>query len=276
MKRLAWWPDGQEEQDLIEEIVICQKNWKKIVKEQQYDPQDRTSRYVCLDYDIHQAARSVFHAALDEGAITLSPDTDICALLDELGNAWIGKPIKCMTPMMSILLPHLNALKYLLNQKTLTVNCICKAHQIMMEPVLSDAGKWRTTNVHAGLHSFVDPSSIEDAIQKALNTNTNIDETYDPYLVSVKLFYEIVHCIHPFTDGNGRIGRMLMAWVLLKRGVVYFPTPIYNGHRKSRQHYESAIRNFSRLNEPYNMMRLYLIECVYQSWINWAQKTLIH
>jgi prophage maintenance system killer protein len=221
-----------------------------------------------LDYDIHQAARAVFHAALDEGAITLSPEIDVPAILDELANAWIGKPIKCMTPMLSILLPHLKALKYLLNEETLTVNGICEIHRIMMEPILSDAGKWRTINAHAGLRTFANPTTIEEAMHKALNSNT-VDE--DPYLTSVKLFYEIVHCIHPFTDGNGRIGRMLMAWVLLKQGVVSFPTPIHNGHRKSRQHYESAIRNFSRLNEPYKTMRLYLIECVHQSWINWVQ-----
>jgi hypothetical protein len=270
MERLPWWPEGQEEKDLIEEIAICQNKWKKTIKKEQLHYQrDRASRYVWLDYDIHQAASAVFHAALDEGAITLSPEMDVSAILDELANAWIGKPIKCMTPILSILLPHLKALKYILNEETLTVHGIREAHRIMMEPILTDAGKWRTINAHAGLRTFVDPSTIEHAMQTALNSN--IFENKDPYLVSVKLFYEIVHCIHPFTDGNGRIGRMLMAWILLKRCVVSFPTPIHNGHRKSRQHYESAIRNFSRLNEPYRTMRLYLIECVHLSWVNWVQ-----
>lgn len=51
----------------------------------------------------------------------------------------------------------------------------------------------------------------------------NID--IDPLLGAIKLGTAFLH-IHPFLDGNGRIGRILMALVMIKKG--YYPVVFQN------------------------------------------------
>lgn len=80
------------------------------------------------------------------------------------------------------------------------------------------------------IHSFMPPTEVPAAMEaliKGINfrlQNTNFDDASDHTLVIATDFHQrFLNEIHPFADGNGRIGRIFMNLILLKKG---FP-PIF-------------------------------------------------
>jgi Fic family protein len=74
--------------------------------------------------------------------------------------------------------------------------------------------------------AFLTPGSIRDLIewtQKAL-----VAQKYHPLLVIGNFLVEFLK-IHPFTDGNGRLSRVLTNLLLLQAGYLYIP---YVSHEK--------------------------------------------
>ena len=49
--------------------------------------------------------------------------------------------------------------------------------------------------------------------------------------------------IHPFVDGNGRVGRLLMNWLLMHKKLMYLAV-----HNKKRSEYLSVLYNSQRGN----------------------------
>jgi fido (protein-threonine AMPylation protein) len=145
---------------------------------------------------------------------------------------------------------HLLAAQYLMSHtRPLDVNVICNTHKILMANALDKqgvavvAGTFRRIPVHAGQHAFPDWTTIPTSIDKLLNEiNTLMGSDDDTHAVSIaaRLFYKLV-CIHPFPDGNGRLCRLLVAWVLCRKASVPFPVTMSSGKTKSRKHYISAI-----------------------------------
>ena len=73
-----------------------------------------------------------------------------------------------------------------------------------------------------GNHHTTPPEEVEKAIRDLLNTYNNIEnKTFDDLLE----FHYKFESIHPFQDGNGRIGRLLMFKECLKANIVPFIIP---------------------------------------------------
>jgi len=97
----------------------------------------------------------------------------------------------------------------------LSLRLICKLHSILMTGVRGsdkEPGKFRRLQVQVGRPArYVPPPPNEvmpclDNFEKYLHQNT----PYDP-LVNAFLAHYQFEAIHPFRDGNGRIGRLLLA-----------------------------------------------------------------
>lgn len=70
------------------------------------------------------------------------------------------------------------------------------------------------------------PENVEDDLNKAIKTYLNNIETHSQYkVVATILFIGEFLSIHPFNDGNGRMSRLMMIW-LLKRLNISLPTYI--------------------------------------------------
>ncbi len=65
----------------------------------------------------------------------------------------------------------------------------------------------------------VSPENVEKAIRKLLNIYTQ--KTYRTFEDIVAFHYEF-ECIHPFQDGNGRVGRLITLKGCLHYGIVPF------------------------------------------------------
>lgn len=89
--------------------------------------------------------------------------------------------------------------------------------------------------------SFVPPpphamAEALDNLEKFLH-----DETPMPTLVKVGLVHAQFETIHPFLDGNGRLGRLLITFLLLQKGILHRPL-LYLSHHFKRYRAEYYAR----------------------------------
>lgn len=125
----------------------------------------------------------------------------------------------------------------------LSTNLILNLHKIAFGHLYDWAGKWRTTNIIVGqleppaphrviqlLYQFVDNLNFKIAAAKT-------QEEYMDCLLYAH--YEFIR-IHPFSNGNGRTGRILMNLVAMKFG--YKPLVLYHREGESRTIYIDAMK----------------------------------
>ena len=114
---------------------------------------------------------------------------------------------------------------YLIKKKKLTVKTILKTHAILAHGKLDkeNLGKFRKQPVWIGGHEakpwYVVPELMDQWIGRAnLDIETAFLKNHEiEYLI--KSDHIAFEAIHPFVDGNGRLGRILMTWQRLKAGL---------------------------------------------------------
>ena len=121
------------------------------------------------------------------------------------------------------------ALRY---EKDLSMQAILMWHKMLFEETKSDiAGRVRTHQVAISGSRFMPPSPVE--VQPLLRVFFRWYNRNKPSMHPVELAAE-VHLkfvsIHPFADGNGRMSRLLMNFVLHRHGFPLLNIP-YEGRR---------------------------------------------
>jgi Fic family protein len=107
------------------------------------------------------------------------------------------------------------AWEYLVKQKQMEIRIVLEAHRLLMAHQLISAnlkGYFRLEAVYVGNHEGIDYRVIPEAMQVwCLNSWL--------YPKNWKAHHIRFEKIHPFIDGNGRIGRLLMNWERRKAGL---------------------------------------------------------
>ncbi len=117
---------------------------------------------------------------------------------------------------------HQSALEYLFDEVKInyqiTEDFILKLHQILMNSIRPDAGIYRNhgvrivgANVPTANHIKV-PKLMKDIVSE-INKNPN------DAIAHASMVHSKFEQIHPFSDGNGRIGRLIMIAMLLNRSL---------------------------------------------------------
>ena len=93
-------------------------------------------------------------------------------------------------------------------------------HAVVMADIDAGAGRYRSDRVRIVGTNFIPPSGHKfDALIPAALGRAGRQEPH-PVLRAAELHYNLV-AIHPFNDGNGRTGRLMMNDYLLRHGYPY-------------------------------------------------------
>jgi cell filamentation protein len=131
----------------------------------------------------------------------------------------------------------------------ISTSLVLDIHKTAFEELYDWAGKWRRINVTVGqlipplptqiiqlMYQFIDNLNFKISIAK---TENEIIETL------IYTHYEFVR-IHPFNNGNGRTGRLLMNLVAMMFG--YKPLELYKREGESRKLYIQSMQEADKGN----------------------------
>ncbi|MCK4277561.1 MAG: Fic family protein [Desulfurellaceae bacterium] len=163
-----------------------------------------------------------------------------------------------------------------LKHRPIGENLIKKVHYVLLDSVRGadkDRGNLRRTQVYIGLPG----SPVEEAIYipppttelLSLLSNweiyVNSEEERDP-LVQIGAAHYQFEAIHPFMDGNGRIGRLLIPLFLYQRKLLTYPLLyISECFEKHKRDYYDLLNEVSKKGKWEGWIRFFLLALTTQS-----------
>jgi cell filamentation protein len=136
----------------------------------------------------------------------------------------------------------------------ITADTILLLHKTAFSVLYDWAGQWRKIQVNVGNLELPAPHRVPNLVYQFLdnlNYKITISKTRQQHIDCLTYaHYEFVK-IHPFNNGNGRLGRILMNIVALKLG--YQPLELYKRGGDSRKDYITALKAADR--EDYSLLQ---------------------
>jgi Uncharacterized conserved protein len=118
------------------------------------------------------------------------------------------------------------------------------SYKLMMAAVLDDAGELRTKPV--GIYKDQKIIHVAPQANRVMILMTNLlawqkSSQHHPLIVSSVFHYELEY-IHPFMDGNGRLGRLWQTLILSKWQPMFLDLPLESVIKQHQQDYYAALR----------------------------------
>ncbi|MFB6192722.1 MAG: Fic family protein [Candidatus Nanohaloarchaea archaeon] len=139
--------------------------------------------------------------------------------------------------------------------ETIDLDLIKKLHEILMDDVAPERGANINAGIFRTIQNWIDGTNPDNARyvpphpERVEGLMRNIEHfIQDPpkmsELVNIGLIHYQFESIHPFVDGNGRIGRLLIVLYLMERGKLSQPllylSAYFNKHRQ--EYYDHLLR----------------------------------
>jgi hypothetical protein len=158
------------------------------------------------------------------------------------------------------------AMKLLLDnpETEISVPLVLKLHSILMQNIRDDAaGRFRANKewVRVGNLIGANPQFVHGFMSELVEKYNASDDQY--FLDKIVYFHAEFENIHPFIDGNGRIGRLLINEQL---DLLNLP-PILIPNKSKNEEYYPALEEYSKLNKLDQLSEFFaklLIEALYR------------
>jgi Fic family protein len=204
---------------LLERVIVVKEQSEKILRLR------KTNRILSI-----QAT-----AAIEGNRLTIE---QVSAIVD-------GKPVWGPPQDIKEIQNALSAYKSIPNLEPFNINDFLKTHQLITNDLIHEAGQFRTVNVviindkKERLHTGAHANDVPDLIAELFEWGKCSEE--HPLLISSAVHFMIEH-IHPFRDGNGRIGRLWQTLLLYKWNTLFEWIPIETLIHHNQQEYYKALQ----------------------------------
>jgi len=135
---------------------------------------------------------------------------------------------------------------------SLSMNDLLKAHRIFMRDLAPLYGQWRTGGV--GVYKgdsvvHIAPSAkMVPKLMRDLFEFINLDKD-TPWLFKACIFHYELEFIHPFADGNGRMGRLWQQVLLMKEDPLFEYIPVEVLIKDNQERYYSVLSDCDNAGE---------------------------
>lgn len=128
---------------------------------------------------------------------------------------------------------------------------LLKAHQILMTGLVEDAGQFRQKGVgvmsgEQVVHMAPQAERVSQLMYSLLDW---VESTETPALITSCVFHYEFEFIHPFSDGNGRMGRLWQTLILSKWQEVFINIPVESLVYQHQAQYYRSIRQSTNEGE---------------------------
>ncbi len=163
----------------------------------------------------------------------------ITAILD-------GKRVEGTTQELSEVKGAIKAYAQIENYQYDKLDDLLKAHKIMTSKLLDDAGSFRAVNVAVGEHIAPPHTQVSTLMQQLFEW---LGESDEHLLIKSCVFHYEFEFIHPFRDGNGRIGRLWQSVILMAHNPLFGILPTESIIRDHQEAYYEAIEGSTSAGE---------------------------
>ena len=167
-----------------------------------------------------------------------------------------------ITPRKSLreineVLNHKKAFDFILNyKKDISKKLILQLHKLVVQNTLrpeleNQIGKYRTLQVYIRGAEWLPPKSedVPKEMGSLLSWYSKNKKVLHP-LILVAYFHSAFETIHPFVDGNGRVGRLLMNFILRKHKY-----PMINIQNKKKHIYYKSLEDAQLKGDLRNLVK---------------------
>jgi Fic family protein len=153
-----------------------------------------------------------------------------------------------------------------------------KAHKILLSNLIEKSGKYRTQGV-----GIVKGSKVEHTAPPAQNVPFLMKDLFDYLkntdeieLIKSCVFHYEMEFIHPFLDGNGRMGRLWQTLILMKKYPVFEYLPFETLISKNQEKYYKALSESDKLGKSTKFIEymLSIIDSSVADLLNFNNRTL--
>ena len=135
-------------------------------------------------------------------------------------------------------------------KQDITKNFMLQLHQMLKKDLTEDVGQFRNANVYVGDLVPIKASMLEQELNNLISWYRKNKKLHPLELAAV--FHCIFERLHPFFDGNGRIGRLLLNFILLRNKY-----PVVIIQNKNKRRYYNALRRADAGNYLYIIKYLF-------------------
>ncbi|TKJ17790.1 cell filamentation protein Fic [Candidatus Woesearchaeota archaeon B3_Woes] len=141
-----------------------------------------------------------------------------------------------------------------------SIGFIRKLHELCFDKTKSFAGELRDVEVIIRdkigkvIHQGAPVKDVEKLLKNLVRWFNEHKKKYPPLLLAA-LVHNQFENIHPFQDGNGRVGRLLLNYILLQ-----FDYPPLNIRLKDREKYYRVLQEFDKDNDIKPTLRFFILE----------------
>lgn len=183
-----------------------------------------------------------------QGTVEIEGNTldveEVAAVLD-------GRPVRARPRELREVRNAFAAYEAMAEWTTYSVTDLLGAHRVMMDGLVEAPGRFRTGRaVVAGAEGVVHiapPAARVESLVSALMDW--LERTDEHPLIASSVFHFEFEFIHPFADGNGRIGRLWQTLILARWKPLFFSLPVESVIRDHRAEYYEVLRESGEAGE---------------------------